>query len=131
ITGFSSITSNLGKLENQGLELGIRTYNIKRSDFEWNSDLVFSFNRNKIVSLFGDVGEYTLLGKTQHGELPDFSNHWFPGKSVDIVWDYDVIGVWQMEEEEEADRYNMSPGDFKSVDVNDDGSYTDLIDKRF
>lgn len=131
ITGFSSITSNLGKLENQGLELALRTYNIKRSDFEWNSNLVFSFNRNKIISLFGDVGEYTLLGQTRNGEIPDFSNHWFPGEAVDIVWDYDVIGVWQMEEEEEAGRYNMSPGDFKSVDVNDDGSYTDLIDKRF
>ncbi|MEX0883578.1 MAG: TonB-dependent receptor, partial [Cyclobacteriaceae bacterium] len=131
ITGFQSITANLGELENRGFELALRTVNISKVDFMWSSDLVFSLNRNKINSLFGDVGEYTLLGETLTGELPDFSNHWFPGRAVDIVWDYNVLGVWQMEEADEASVYNLSPGDFKGEDVNEDGVYTDLIDKQF
>jgi TonB-linked SusC/RagA family outer membrane protein len=131
ITGFQSITANLGELENRGFELTMRTVNMSSSGFNWSSDLVFSLNRNKIKSLFGDVGEYTLLGQTRTGELPDFSNHWFPGRAVDVVWDYDVIGIWQIEEGENADKYSMSPGDFKAVDVNEDGQYTDVIDKRF
>jgi TonB-linked SusC/RagA family outer membrane protein len=131
ITGFRSITSNLGELENRGFELTLNTVNINSNGFKWNTNFVFSVNRNKIKKLFGDTGEYTLLGETRTGELPDFSNHWFPGRSIDVVWDYDVIGVWQMEEEEQADVYNMSPGDFKAVDVNEDGQYTDLIDKQF
>lgn len=131
ITGFPSITTNLGELKNQGLEVSLKTNNINKSNFKWSSNVVFSFNRNKIVSLFGDIGEYTLLGQVRSGDIPDFSSQWFPGEAVDVVWDYDVTGVWQMEEKDEAARYNMSPGDFKSVDVNGDGKYTDLIDKRF
>lgn len=131
ITGFTSITSNLGELENQGFEMTVHTVNISSSNFNWRSDFVFSLNRNKIVSLFGDTGEYTLLGESRSGELPDFSNEWFPGKAVDIVWNYDVIGVWQMEEAEEAAVYNMSPGDFKAVDVDEDGRYIDVRDKKF
>ncbi|WP_234364057.1 SusC/RagA family TonB-linked outer membrane protein [Lunatibacter salilacus] len=131
ITGFQSITANLGELENRGFELALRTVNISKVDFLWSSNLVFSLNRNKIKSLFGDEGEYTLLGETRFGELPDFSNHWFPGRAVDIVWDYNVLGVWQMEEADAASVYNLSPGDFKGEDVNEDGVYTDLIDKQF
>src|SRR5690606_31677600 len=63
--------------------------------------------------------------------IPDFSNHWFPGRPVDAIWDYNLLGVWQIEEKDEAAKYNMSPGDYKSLDVNGDGKYTDLIDKQF
>ena len=130
-TGFTNITTNLGELENRGFEFTLNTVNVNSNGFKWNSNLVFSLNRNKIKSLFGDMGEYTLLGEQHTGELPDFSNEWFPGRSIDIVWNYDVIGIWQMEEEEAADVYNMSPGDFKAVDVNDDGVYEDVVDKKF
>lgn len=131
ITGFNSITANLGELENKGLELSMRTVNITKSDFLWTSDFVFSFNRNKIKSLFGDLGDYTLLGESRSGELPDFSNGWFPGQAVDVVWNYNVLGVWQMEEADAASEYNLSPGDFKGEDVNSDGVYSDLVDKQF
>ncbi|GEO04760.1 SusC/RagA family TonB-linked outer membrane protein [Adhaeribacter aerolatus] len=131
ITGFRNITTNLGELENRGFELNLRTVNINAKNFNWSSDFVFSLNRNKIKSLFGDQGQYTLLGETRTGELPDFSNQWFPGQAVDVVWDYDVTGIWQIEDKEAAKVYNMSPGDFKAEDVNNDGKYTDLIDKQF
>lgn len=131
ITGFTNITTNLGKLENRGLELSMKTVNVNTKDFSWRSDFVFSLNRNKIRSLFGDTGPYTLLGEARNGELPDFLNRWFPGQAVDVVWDYDVIGVWQLEEKDAAKVYNLSPGDFKAVDVNGDGKYTNVIDKRF
>jgi len=131
ITGFENIVANLGELGNRGLELSINTQNVKNENLDWRSSLVFSLNRNKIKELWGDVGEYTLLGKTQTGELPDFTNKWFPGYASDVVWDYDVIGVWQLGEEDAAAVYNMVPGDYKAVDVNDDGKYLQLDDKRF
>ncbi|WP_236973656.1 SusC/RagA family TonB-linked outer membrane protein [Membranihabitans maritimus] len=131
ITGFSSVTSNLGRLENRGFEMSVRSINFNSSKFSWNSNLVFSLNRNKIVSLFGDVGEYTLLGETHNGELPDFTNNWFPGYAVDAIWDYNVTGVWQIDEKDEAGVFNMSPGDYKGEDVNGDGKYIDVEDKQF
>ena len=131
VTGFSSITSNLGEVENRGIEVTVATKNIDRPNFAWQSNFVFSLNRNKIKHLFGDMGDYTLLGNTAYGELPDFTNKWFPGQAIDVVWDYRLTGIWQVEEAEEAAKYNMEPGDFKAQDTNADYQYVDLEDKQF
>ena len=131
ITGFSNITSNLGELQNRGMEFTLNTKNINNQNFQWSSTLTFAFNRNKIIELFGDYSTYTLLNEERTGDVPDFSNGWFPGQAVDVVWDYDVIGIWQLDEKEEAAKYNLEPGDFKAVDVNDDERYVDLVDKQF
>lgn len=131
VTGFSNITTNLGEVVNRGFEMTLNTKNISNASFSWRSTFVFSLNRNKINRLFGDVGDYTLLGQKLTGEVPDFTNKWFPGHAVDAVWDYRVIGVWQNNEKGEAAKYNMQPGDFKAVDVNGDGKYVDVEDKQF
>ncbi|WP_199163417.1 TonB-dependent receptor [Parabacteroides provencensis] len=131
LTGFSNITTNLGELGNKGFELTVNTQNIDNPDFSWNSNLVFSLNRNKIKKLFGDYGEYILMGKKHNGELPDYTNGLFPGQSIDRVWGYNIVGVWQMEEAEAAKEYNLAPGDFKSEDLDDNGKYEDKMDKQF
>jgi len=131
ITGFSSITSNLGKLGNKGIEATINSFNVDDKNFDWRTSLVFSLNRNKIEELWGDFGNYKLLGEDRYGELPDFENEWFPGYARDIIWNYKVTGIWQLDEMEQAANYGMKPGDFKSVDVNEDGEYTQLEDKKF
>ncbi len=131
ITGFSNIMANLGELGNSGFEMTLNTINYSQPAFTWKSSLVFSLNRNKINKLFGDVSSYTLLGKSQTGEVPDFSNGWFPGQAIDVVWDYKVMGIWQTEEATEAAKYGLKPGDFKVLDVDGDYKYIDLNDKQF
>lgn len=131
ITGFTNITSNLGELQNRGIEIAVNSTNMDRSNFSWKSSLVFSLNRNKINELFGDVSTYTLLGKERVGDVPDFANRWFPGQSIDVVWDYEVQGIWQTDESEEALNYNLKPGDFKVEDVDGDYRFVDLQDKQF
>jgi TonB-dependent starch-binding outer membrane protein SusC len=97
VTGFNNVTSNLGELQNRGFEITVDTRNINQPNFSWRSNILFSLNRNKIIRLWEDVGEYTLLGATHSGELPDFTNQWFPGQALDVVWDYNVTGIWQLE----------------------------------
>lgn len=130
VTGFQDITVNLGELGNKGFEMTLNTKNVAMPAFSWESNLVFSLNRNKIKRLFGDVGTYTLLGQEHQGEVPDYTNHWFPGQPIDVIWDYDVTGIWQTGEAEAA-TYGLQPGDFKAVDVNGDGRYVNFDDKRF
>ena len=130
VTGFSNITTNLGELGNRGFEMTLNTKNVTTPKISWSSNFVFSLNRNKIKKLFGDMGTYTLLGEERYGEVPDYSNQWFPGQPIDVVWDYDINGIWQTGEEEAA-AYGLQPGDFKAVDVNEDGHYVNLDDKRF
>ena len=131
ITGFTTITANLGELGNKGFDFTLNTVNINRENLQWNSSLVFSMNRNKINKLFGDFGTYTLLNQERTGELPDFTNRWFPGYAYDAVWDYKILGIWQTPENDEAARYNLRPGDYKAEDVNNDGIYYDTVDKQF
>lgn len=131
ITGFNSIISNLGKLQNRGFEITINTNNINRPGFNWKSNLVFSLNRNKILELFGNVNTYTLLNKEFTGDVPDFTNQWFVGQGIDVVFNYDIIGVWQNEEANEAAVYLQKPGWLKADDVNGDGKYTEVNDKKF
>jgi TonB-linked SusC/RagA family outer membrane protein len=130
ITGFRNIAANLGELRNRGLELTINSVNRNTNQFSWKSNFVFSLNRNKIMHLFGDFQEVEQDGKIVRREVSDITNGWFIGQAVDRVWDYDIVGVWQLNEAEEAKRYALTPGDYKAVDSNNDGRYS-LDDKQF
>ncbi len=52
-SGFSSFMDNVGNLTNKGFEFTLNTTNIK-SEFEWNTSLNISFNRNKITRLYNN-----------------------------------------------------------------------------
>ncbi|MCW3090517.1 MAG: TonB-dependent receptor plug [Ferruginibacter sp.] len=50
-TGFTSQLTNIGSMENKGVELTISTKNINRSAFSWSTDFNISLNRNKVTKL--------------------------------------------------------------------------------
>ncbi|QNL51975.1 TonB-dependent receptor [Olivibacter sp. SDN3] len=131
ITGFENVTTNIGALANKGFEVTLSSLNMQRPNFTWRSTVNFSLNRNRITSLFGETGTYTLAGETLTGEIPDYTNKWFIGQPLDVIWDYQVEGIWQMEEAEEAARYGLRPGDFKAVDLDGNMVYEALQDKQF
>ncbi len=131
VTGFEYVTTNIGALGNRGLEITLGSTNVRTSQFTWRSNVNFSLNRNKIKSLFGQMGDYVLEGKSQYGEIPDITNGWFPGKSIDAVWNYNIQGIYQVEEAEQAKKYNLKPGDYKVEDVNNSGTLEALQDKQF
>jgi len=54
-TGQSTALQNYGTVSNKGLEFALNTQNI-RGHFNWNSGLVFSLNKNKVLSLGDGVG---------------------------------------------------------------------------
>lgn len=134
IIGYPNVSANLGELENKGFELTLNSSNINRGkQFRWNSSLVFSFNRNKINKLYGEmIDVYDESGNVVgQKEADDWTNNWFIGQSIDRIWDYDVIGVWQIGEENEAEKYGKVPGDHKLRDVNEDGDFLPADDKVF
>lgn len=51
ISGFSSLLTNVGQMRNTGVELEIRSNNIKTVDFSWISAFNLSHNKNKILKL--------------------------------------------------------------------------------
>lgn len=57
VSGFGSVTANIGEMENKGFEFDIKTVNIQNDDFMWSSALNLSHNKNKIIAL-ADLPEY-------------------------------------------------------------------------
>jgi TonB-dependent starch-binding outer membrane protein SusC len=53
-SGFTSITSNIGELENKGIEVSLTTVNVKTTQFLWETKFNLSQNKNKILSLYKD-----------------------------------------------------------------------------
>ncbi len=49
--GFNTALKNIGKVQNEGLELTLNTENVKNKKFSWNSSFNISFNRNKVLAL--------------------------------------------------------------------------------
>ena len=107
-TGFSSITTNLGEVTNSGFELTLNSRNMEIKNFTWNTSFGFSYNKNRINHLYY---EYDENGK----EINDTSNKWYIGKPVGEIWDFEVDGIWQLNEAAEAAKVNQKPGDPKVV----------------
>jgi TonB-linked SusC/RagA family outer membrane protein len=82
ISGFANILDNIGKTQNNGIEVSLKTVNLQIKDFSWETSLNFTVNRNKITELYGDNKD-------------DIGNRWFIGKPLQAVYDYDLIGIWQ------------------------------------
>lgn len=85
ITGYEDVWTNIGKVENTGLELTLNTVNITRKNFKWQSMIVFATNKNKLKDIYGD-------GKD------DVGNRWFIGHPVGVIFDYTKVGIWQEDE---------------------------------
>ncbi|MCD8260305.1 MAG: SusC/RagA family TonB-linked outer membrane protein [Bacteroides sp.] len=102
--GYSSLKDNVGSVRNQGFELALNTENIRTKDFSWKTNFTLSYNKNKIVDLSfkEDLGVYS---DQLAGMWGDYSNLWFIGQPIDVNWNFQTIGVWQLGEEEEAAKY--------------------------
>ena len=108
----TEITQNVGQTKNRGIELSMRTVNISTTEFTWSTDITFAANQEEITFLVGGVEQ-------------DIGNGWFVGHPVDVFYDYDKIGIWQLDEEEEATLYGREPGMLKLRDVNNDSLIND------
>ena len=108
ITGYANIYDNLGKTQNTGIELTLNTKNVDGPVFRWESSIVFSANRNKLVDLYGD-------------KKSDVGNKWFIGQPISVIYDYKMAGIWQTGEDASKWDPGAKPGDLKFADINGDG----------
>jgi len=117
-SGFNNVWSNIGGLQNKGVEVEIRSLNID-SRVRWETSFMFSLNRDKITKLYGNKDDM------------DIGNSWFVGEPISAIYDYEMAGgLWT-----EKELYNGEtlkdwyPGQFKYVDQNNDGTI-DPLDKK-
>ena len=92
LISFPQVLANVGATENIGFEAALNLRVIDKKDFRWNSDLTFSTNSDKIVSL--------ASGETKDVSNPD--NALVVGEPVRAFYDYEADGCWSIDEADQA-----------------------------
>lgn len=114
-TGFESVISNVGKTRNRGVELQMSSINIDTDNgLLWTSDLSFASNKEEVVELGEGVERDLSFG--------DYGLH--VGHPINVFYDYEKIGIWQIGEEDAAALNDQAPGDIKVKDQNGDNEIT-------
>jgi hypothetical protein len=86
--GYSTQPTNIGKINNRGLEIQIDAIPVQTKDLTVGVGVLFSKNVNKIISLYGDLNNDGI-------QDDDVANNWFIGQPIDIFRQPKYIGVWQ------------------------------------
>jgi TonB-linked SusC/RagA family outer membrane protein len=119
--GFLSYNTNLGEIQNNGLEFEADATLINEK-FKWIISANISFNRNKVISL----GENSMImgknllptGLDQIGSVAK------PGYAIGSFFGYKIDGIYQNAAEVAAgpiDPVLPAPGDIRYKDLNGDG----------
>lgn len=125
INGLGSIPTNIGKLSNKGFEMSVTGVPVKTKDLAWNITFNFSRNRNKVVSILGQ----DVNGDGREDDL--VSEKIFINHPYGVVYDYNLIGMWQIEDYLAGRIPNgFTYGTYKVEDVNKDGNYTQADDRK-
>lgn len=101
-SGFSSITENIGKVENKGIEISISSQNFV-GEFSWNTQFNISGNRNKVLELYNDQ---------PIDDIGRGGNRIMVGQPIGVFYSYKSLGV------------DPSTGDIVFADTNFDGAIT-------
>lgn len=103
--------ATMGQVNNWGLEMNITGSVINKDRFRWNTGIIFSMNRNKLIELYGDGQD-------------DISGSLFIGKSLGAIYGYKWDGIVQTGDENYLSNISATPGDAKYADLVNDGQLT-------
>jgi TonB-linked SusC/RagA family outer membrane protein len=88
LTGYASVIGNFGDLQNKGIDIGLNSVNLRTMNFEWNTGVVVSYNKNKLVKL-------NMNAATTASELIGFENGLtrVVGQPLFLMYSYDYAGL--------------------------------------
>mgnify|MGYP002748891290 FL=1 len=124
-TGYTTLQSNIGSLENKGLELALNG-KIFTGKFKWDLGGNISFVKNKLLSLIEGNDMYivpssgsNLLGGSMHALIN--------GQPISTFYMLKMEGIYQRDDEVPAKLYakGVRAGDVKYFDYNEDGDISD------
>ena len=129
-------SGNLGRVDNSGLEFAVRSVNVARGDFRWNTDFNISFINNEIVNLPEDadrfngpnisrVGEEigSLYGFQTNGLFQNWNevySYAYQNQSVS-EFDENDTPIFSEDTDQATANTSTAPGDLRFVDQNEDG----------
>lgn len=128
-TGFEKALKNTGEVENKGIELGITTVNVTNKKLHWQSTLLFSLNRNKVLSIGG--GRDSYFPAIQEGFQPVIVK---VGQPLGTFYSYITDGIFRSTDDiantPRIDQANTKPGDQRYKNLDGDDRITQAGDRR-
>ena len=119
-SGFASVLTNIGELNNTGFEFMLHGVPLKTNDLKWDLTINFSRNKNKIVKLLGE-------DLNQDGKEDDLiASGLFIGKPIGTIYNYEVQGVYGLNDTKLA---GFDPGSYNVKDQDGDGKITPEKDR--
>ncbi len=111
-SGVENVVQNIGETQNLGVEMNLNG-TILENFKGWTWDIGFNLysNKNTLVSLASGVEE-------------DRANWWFVGHPINVIYDYEYLGLWQEDEADELELYE-SGGNVGMIKVKYTGEYND------
>ncbi len=112
VSGFSSVLTNIGQLNNKGVEFMLHSAPLKNRVLRWDVTVNFSQNKNKIVRLLGEDLD-------KDGKEDDLvASGLFIGKPIGTIYNYQVEGVYGLDDAKIA---GFEAGSYKIKDQDGDG----------
>ena len=108
---------NIGATMNRGIEISVNTVNVDNKNFKWNSTLTFAANHEEITDL---IDGKDIIGSDSH-----ITTSLLIGRPLKSFYHFINEGIWQENEAEEAAKYGCKPGQYKPLDLNEDGVIDD------
>lgn len=85
---FTTVLSNVGKTEGEGIEVALNTQVIKSKNFSYDIDLSYTTNTDKVTALTEGIDKYQVEGAS-----------WLiVGQPVKIYYDFETNGNWNVGE---------------------------------
>ena len=107
-SGFTSVTQNVGEVQNRGVDITLNASIIDNKDFSWTSTFTVGYLQNEVKKLVDgipfDVG---------------FANRIAEGQSLGSFFGHVTDGLFQNQAEIDAHatQPNAAPGDFRFMDI--------------
>lgn len=115
-SGFTSVTENIGQLQNKGVELSINGDVVRTKEFSWNTNFNITFPDNKVITLFNGVPFAS-----------GFASWVEQGQDLGSFRGFVVKGIFQTAAQIAAAPTHSAatrPGDIEFADLNKDGRIT-------
>jgi TonB-linked SusC/RagA family outer membrane protein len=114
-SGYNNSLQNIGKVSNQGFEVGINT-KLKIKEVELNASINFSTNQNEVLALGPNQEQILGLGHITK-----------VGQPIGSFYGYQILGVFK--DQEALDNYphlsKSKVGSYQYADLDQDGQITD------
>ncbi|WP_158995655.1 TonB-dependent receptor [Mucilaginibacter sp. L196] len=107
-SGYTNQYQNIGAIANKGLEFVLTSNNLNKGDFRWKTSYNMSFNRSKVLQIYGNGGASSFI--SDYGSRIDFLVK--TGQPLGQFYGYQYAGVYTTNDftQNANGTYTLKPG---------------------